>query len=189
MSANVTIPKNMPAFIGEDNKTKVLKLFFNGPNTRLHIREVARRSNLTPPGALKILASLKNEGLLNNESNGIVNNFWGNYNSEKFIGLKRALNLYALYSTGLISSLDEFYRSPECIVLFGSYARGEDTIESDIDIAIVTGMEDLPELNNYRDILERKISLHLIKNIKAEDRNFINSLANGIVLSGYLDVT
>ncbi len=132
--------------------------------------------------------SLKNDGLLNNESNKIVSNYWGNYNNETFIGLKRSLNLYSLYSSGLISGLEEFYRFPKSIILFGSYAKGEDTSKSDVDIAIITDMEVLSELSNYEKALNRKINVTLIKNVKREDANFINSIANGIVLSGYLEV-
>jgi hypothetical protein len=133
--------------INNENWIKVLKLFFDGPNVTLHIREVARRANLTPRGAKYILDSLKNDGLLNNESGNIVNNFWGNYNNEKFIGLKRSLNLNSLYSSGLITALENFYHIPKCIILFGSYAKGEDTSKSDVDIAIVTDMKDIPELS------------------------------------------
>lgn len=179
---------NMVYDVNNENWIKVLKLFFDGPNVTLHIREVARRANLTPRGAKYILDSLKNDGLLNNESGNIVNNFWGNYDSEKFIGLKRSLNLNSLYSSGLTSELENFYNVPKCIVLFGSYVKGEDTSKSDIDIAVVTDMEDIPELSKYEVILNRKININLIKNVKKEDANFINSMANGIVLSGYLEV-
>ncbi len=174
--------------IDSENWIKILKLFFDGPNVTLHIREVARRSNLTPRGAKYILDALKNEGLLNNESGTIVNKFWGNYDSEKFIGLKRSLNINSLYSTNLISNLENYYHIPKCIVLFGSYAKGEDTSKSDIDIAVVTDKDDIPELSVYEGLLSRKININLIKNVKKEDANFINSLANGIVLSGYLEV-
>jgi hypothetical protein len=37
-------------------------------------------------------------------------------------------------------------------------------------------------------MLNRKINMNLIKDVKKEDSNFINSLTNGIVLSGYLEV-
>ncbi len=125
---------------------------------------------------------------MNSESTGIVNNYWGNYDNEKFIGLKRSLNLYSLYSSGLLEELEEFYMNPKCIVLFGSYSRGEDTNESDIDIAVISSKEDMPDIGKYENALNRKISIHIIKSIKSEDNNFINTLVNGIVLSGYLDV-
>ena len=36
--------------IDKENWIKILKLFFDGPKTTLHIREVARRTKITPQG-------------------------------------------------------------------------------------------------------------------------------------------
>ncbi|WP_424359669.1 nucleotidyltransferase domain-containing protein [Methanocella sp. MCL-LM] len=177
-----------PYDLNSENWIKILKLYFDEPTVKLHISEVARRTGLTPRGAQYILNSLRNDGLLHNESNGIVNNYWGNYDNEKFMGLKRSLNLNSLYSSGLISTLESFYNNPRCIVLFGSYARGEDTLNSDIDIAIETFQGDYPDLRQFEEQLKRPISIHLIEDVKKENANFINSLANGIILSGYLNV-
>lgn len=174
--------------LDNENWIRILKLFFDGPQIAIHIREVARRTGMTPRGAKYILDSLKNEGLLNVEPTGVVSNYSGNYQSEKFVALKRSLNLYSLHSSGLVAALEEFYHTPKCIVVFGSYARGEDTGKSDIDIAIVTDIEDTPELETYESFIIRKISISLVRNVRKEDSNFINSLANGIVLSGYLEV-
>lgn len=172
----------------EDNRVRILKLFFEGSSVRLHLREVARRTGLSATGAMKILGALEKEGLVDKERTAFTVVYRGNYDNESFMALKRSLNLYSLYSCGLVSSLVEFYRIPECMILFGSYAKGEDTKESDIDIAIITGQKDYPELDIYEDNLKRKISLHLIENMKSEKREFINSLANGIVLYGYFEV-
>jgi predicted nucleotidyltransferase len=172
----------------EDNRFHILRLFFEGPNIRLHLREIARRTGLSATGAMKILGALENEGLLEKERTALTVVYRGNYDNERFMALKRFLNLYSLYSSGLVSSLVEFYRIPECIILFGSYAKGEDTKESDIDIAIVIGLKEYPELEIYQDCLKRKISLQLIEKIKTEQKEFINTLANGIVLYGYLEV-
>jgi predicted nucleotidyltransferase len=172
----------------EDNRFHIIRLFFEGPNVRLHLREVARRAGLSATGAMKILGALEKERLLEKERTAFMVVYRGNYDNERFMALKRSLNLYSLYSCDLVSSLVEFYRIPECIILFGSYAKGEDTKESDIDIAVITGLKDYPELEIYEDCLKRKISLHLIENSKNEKKEFINSLANGIVLYGYLEV-
>jgi predicted nucleotidyltransferase len=172
----------------EDNRVNILRLFFEGPNVRLHLREVARRAGLSATGAMKILGALEKESLLEKERTAFMVVYRGNYDNERFMALKRSLNLYSLYSCDLVSSLVEFYRIPECIILFGSYGKGEDTKESDIDIAVITGLKDYPELEIYEDCLKRKLSLHLIENSKNEKKEFINSLANGIVLYGYLEV-
>jgi predicted nucleotidyltransferase len=175
--------------LDNENWIRVLKLFFDGQQIAIHIREVARRTGMTPRGAKYILDALKNEGLLNLVSTGVVSNYSGNYQNEKFVALKRSLNLYSLHSCGLVSALEEFYHTPKCIVVFGSYARGEDTGKSDVDIAIVTDSDKIPELDTYESFINRKISISLIRNVRKEDSNFINSLANGIVLSGYLEVS
>ncbi len=172
----------------EDNKIRILKLFFEGPNERLHLREVARRVGLSATGAMKILRALEKESLLEKERAAVTVVYRGNYDNEKFIALKRALNLYSLNSSGLVSELIDFFKIPECIVIFGSYAKGEDTRESDIDIAVMTSMKEYPQLDVYEGDLKRKISLHLIDNIKNEEKDFINTLANGIVIYGYLEV-
>ncbi len=172
----------------EDNKIRILRLFFEGPNERLHLREVARRVGLSATGAMKILRSLEKEKLVKKERAAVTVVYHGDYDNEKFMALKRSLNLYSLYSSGLISLLVDFYKIPECIVIFGSYAKGEDTRESDIDIAVMTGMKEYPQLEIYEGNLKRKISLHLIDNTKNEEKDFINTLANGIVLYGYLEV-
>jgi predicted nucleotidyltransferase len=173
----------------ESNNVKILKLFFDGPGERLHVREVARRAGLSPPGAMKILKYLKSEDLVIDEPNNVVVNYQGNYDNPCFMAMKRSVNLYSLYASGMINALTEFYNTPECIVLFGSYAKGEDTGNSDIDIAIVTDTEKMPDLQIYEKKLNREISIHLIGNLKKANAGFINSLANGIVLYGYLEVT
>lgn len=172
----------------QDNKLRILTLFFEGPNERLHLREIARRTGLSATGAMKILRRLEKEGMVEKERAAVTVVYRGNYDNEKFMALKKSLNLYSLYSCGLVSMLVDFYRIPECIILFGSYAKGEDTKESDVDIAVVTGIKEYPQLEIYEDKLKRKISLHLVENIKNEKKDFINSLANGIVLYGYLEV-
>lgn len=172
----------------EDNTTKILRLFFDGPNVRLHIREVARRAGLSPFGAMKILGSLEKDELLIKEPTPIVVEYHGNYTNEKFLALKRSLNLYDLYASGLVPALIDLYEVPECICVFGSFAKGEDIKESDIDLAIVTSIKKLPDLSVYEEKLKRKISVHLVKDVKKEDAGFVNSLANGIVLYGYIEV-
>ena len=144
------------SWLEEDNRIRVLKLFFAGPGKQLHIREVARQTGLSPRGAQMILESLRKEGLLISESNNVVNNYRGNFDDKRFVGLKRSLNLYSIYSSGLIQFLEKYYHMPECIILFGSYAKGEDMPQiSDIDIAVVTEMRNCRTSITFR--------LHLVK--------------------------
>lgn len=104
-----------------------------------------------------------------------------------FIALKRSRNLYTLYECGLVSYLTELYGRPEAIVLFGSYARGEDTEQSDIDVVVITPKKLSCNLDKYEKKLQRKIQ---VKELLKEDipSEFTTTLINGIVLSGYLQL-
>jgi uncharacterized protein len=56
---------------------------------------------------------------------------------------------------------------PEKIILFGSYAYGEPTDESDLDILVVTGDEIIPSSFKEKSLIYLRIS-HAISDIKKE---------------------
>ena len=105
--------------------------------------------------------------------------------NEKTAAIKRINNIESLYKYGLVSYLKTFFEEPEAIVLFGSYATGTDISESDIDIAVVSKSKKEPSLSKFENKLKRKINLITLQKIKIQ---FKNTLANGIVLDGYLRV-
>ncbi len=165
---------------------KVLRIFFENPERKFHIREIARITRLSPPGVMKIVKTLVKEGLLISEKGKVVKNVYA-FKSERFLQLKRFFNLYSLYECGLVSFLRQQYEEPESIVLFGSYSRGEDISKSDIDIAVITSKNVFPDTKKFESVLKRKISIHEVETKNAEPE-FLNSLSNGIVLHGYLKV-
>lgn len=87
----------------------------------------------------------------------------------------------------MINYLYDAYNSPEAIILFGSYSRGEDTMRSDIDLAIVTKKSLDLEFGRYEKALKRKIQIFEIK-IETTNKNLLTNVANGIVLKGYLNL-
>jgi predicted nucleotidyltransferase len=170
----------------KDNNYKVMKLFFDNPDKKFHIREIARLTGLSAPGVLKILKKLKEEGLLVSEKGKVVKNVKASRN-EKFFLLKKSYNLLSLFESGLIDFLKNKYEEPEAIVVFGSYSKGEDTSESDIDIAIITKKEIKLDLKRFEKILKRKINIYEIQIDKSE-KEFLNNLINGNIVYGYLKV-
>ena len=168
----------------KDNNYKVMKLFFNSPEKKFHIREIARLTGLSAPGVLKILKKLKEESLLESEKGKVVENVKAS-RSEKFFWLKRSYNMISLFESGLIGFLKDKYEEPEAIVVFGSYSRGEDTSESDVDIAIVTKKEAQMDLEGFEKYLRRKISIYEIQ-VDSSEKEFLNNLANGTVVYGFL---
>jgi predicted nucleotidyltransferase len=103
--------------------------------------------------------------------------------TEPFRQLKRVHNLEQIYESGLIDYLNELYRHPQAIVLFGSYSRGEDTERSDTDIAILTDKHLQPTMATFEKKIGRPISIHEVDTSRVSEE-FKNSLCNGVVLEG-----
>ncbi len=169
--------------ITKDNNYKVMKLFFDSPNGKIHLREIARRVHLSAPGVSKIVSRLKKEGLVRSEKTGIVENVFA-FKNERFLRLKSCCNLLNIYESGLVEFLRQQYEEPEAIVLFGSYAKGEDGEKSDVDIAVFTNLSRSIDLKRFEKTIGRKISPYEIR-IKECEKEFLNNLANGTVLHGY----
>jgi predicted nucleotidyltransferase len=171
----------------KENKDRVLEVFFENPDKKYHLRELARMTKISPAGLLKIIAKLKRRGLLEIEDGKVMKQISSSRN-EKFLHFKRAWNLFSVYDSGLVSFLQQKYEEPEAIVLFGSYAKGEDISTSDIDMAIVTKKSLKTDLKIFETYLKKRINLHEIK-LEDVEKSFINTLANGIVVYGYLQVS
>lgn len=169
------------------NKDKLQEIFFKAPEKKFYLRELERLTGISAPGLMKITKKLEKEEIIESKKEARVKNFYAT-RTDKFISLKRAYNINSLVSSGLVDFLREKYQEPEAIVLFGSYSKGEDISTSDIDIAIISLKDFEPALSKFEKILGRKINIMAI-NLKKAEPEFINSLANGIVLYGFLKVT
>ena len=170
----------------KDNNGKVMENFLKYPDREFHVRELGQITKLSPPGILKIIKKLEKSELVKIEHGRLTTNIKSS-KTEKFIALKKSWNLFSLYNSGLIEYLKEKYEEPEAIVLFGSYSKGEDNSKSDIDIAIITNKTKELRFMEFEKKLARKISVQEIK-IKEAEKEFLNALANGAVLYGYLQV-
>jgi len=98
---------------------------------------------------------------------------------------KRADNLLQLEQ--LTNYLEkQFPGTP--IILFGSYSQGEDTIHSDIDIAI-EAKEKTIDLSIFEDELKRPINIQFYESFRNIHKHLQESIINGIVLVGCLQNT
>lgn len=175
------------SIILDTKKGKILNFFLLSPTTSYTIRELARHAKISPTWVSKIIKELKKDDIVvtKKDSNSLKVR---SKRESSFIRLKHVLNIHSLYSTGLIDRLIEEYHRPEAIILFGSYSKGEDIEDSDIDIAIITDREYVKEsYSKYEKKLKRKISIKVLNGENIE-KDFAVSLANGIVLYGYFEV-
>ena|SRR3989338_8998487 len=172
--------------ITKDNNLKVMELFFKFPYTSFHIREIARLTGLSSTGVIKIIKKLKKEKLLLSKKANNMEEIKPDFNG-RFLIIKRLYNIYSIYDSGLIDYIKSYYEMPQSIILFGSYSNGTDTEKSDIDIGVVSAKKEIPDFKKFETRLSRKINLHLIE-IKNTPKEFINSLANGVVLEGFVEM-
>ncbi|MFH0973576.1 MAG: nucleotidyltransferase domain-containing protein [Candidatus Micrarchaeota archaeon] len=166
------------------NEFKVLGLFFRFPENKFHVREIARLAELSAPGVLKILEGLRKKNLVETRKTRVMTEVSAK-RSEEFVRLKRFYNLLSLHESGFVRFLRDAYDEPEAVIVFGSFARGEDLSNSDVDVAVVTKLEKKLDLKKFESRLNRKIVVHEVILSKCR-KEFLNTLCNGAVLSGYL---
>ena len=150
------------------------------------MRELSRLVGLTHPALLIHLRALVVESLLVRREEGLYPTYEGNMSSEMFRLLKGDDTTHRLHATGLVDRIEESVR-PDCIVLFGSAARGEDTEESDIDLFVQAQEREL-DLGAYEGPLGRSIHVLFEPDVRQLTTELLNNLANGRVLRGYLKV-
>ncbi len=92
-----------------------------------------------------------------------------------------------VYESRLLDFLENDFAGA-AIILFGSYSRADDTINSDIDIAVLGRKDKQIDLTKYEGVLERKINLNFYDSFKNIHKNLKENLCNGIVLAGSVEL-
>lgn len=179
-----TVVRIIEQMFGKKSTKRVMELFFHQPSNEYHLREIARETGLSVSTVSTAVEELEEHGLIEVEKD-VTKNVKAT-RDQVFRDAKRVYNFERLFETGLVDRLENEFR-PDAVVLFGSYAKGEDTGESDIDIAVINGKETNIEVTDIEELLGRKISIQHVDLEKAGE-NFQTTLANGIVLRGYLEL-
>ena len=169
--------------IDKSNIDKILSIFFDNPNTNYHLRELSRKLNISIPTIISATDKLEKEKLIIKKKERVVALVYANRENIDFLRKKRLYNLQKVYDSGIVEFLSKEYSHPKLIILFGSYSRGEDIENSDIDIAIVSNNKLNLDLEKYEKSLNKDINIHEI-NLNKISREFLFNLYNGIVLDG-----
>ena len=161
---------------------KVLEYFFNCPEEWIHIRALGRKLHKSPNTIRAEITLLLKQKLIVEKKDSVYRLFKANLETQKFINLKKIDNLKKILETKLVEEIYKYY-SPKAIILFGSYSRGEDLSNSDIDIGVITAKKGRVVLDKYEKKLSREIRLSLFLP-SAVSEEFYNNILNGIVLKG-----
>src|SRR4030043_764824 len=156
---------------------KVAEIFFDEPTKPHYLIEISKKSRLAHTSTKKYLVSLKKEGIISEtiEKKGKRNfpSYKANLENLSYKQQKMIHNLLKVYNSGLISFLRDKYM-PKVIILFGSYCRGEDIEESDIDIFIESKKQEI-NLDRFERALKRKIEIHFNDNFNNYPKELKNN--------------
>jgi predicted nucleotidyltransferase/biotin operon repressor len=170
-------------------QNKIFRLLCIKAGSSLSQREIAKLLGVSPTAIGKSVREMLKDGLvkIKRKGNLKVNFIELNRDDLKAIELKRVENLKMVYESGLADFLEEKFPG-STIILFGSYSRGEDTIKSDIDIAVIGREEKEINLKVFERVLERKIIINFYPSLKEIHKDLRENICNGIVLSGSIQL-
>ena len=163
---------------------EIFSLLCKNVGKKLSQREIAKILNVSPTAVSKSVKRLLEKNLAKVDKIRNINFVYLNRDEQKAIELKRVENLKQIYLSGISDYLSTNLPGAT-IILFGSYAYGEDTVNSDIDIAIIGRKEKQLEVEKYKRILNRTIHLLFFESWREiKNRHLKNNILNGIVLHG-----
>lgn len=165
---------------------KILKLFFNRPNSVMYIREIARLIGLHPNTVLKDVKILVKENILIQNKKKIITELQANLESSKYVFYKRLYNIESIFDSDLLGYLIDKYNSPDTIVLYGSYSLGEDNEKGDIDIAVITKRRLNLDYSRFEKRLKRNV--HIVEIKENINKGLKNNIRNGVILYGRLSI-
>lgn len=173
------------------NKWKVLKVFIEDPlpkDSGFQLREISRKVSLATTSVKLYLNEMVDEGLIIKTKHRLFTYpvYRANFDSLDFRLLKKIDTIISLKESGLIEYLEN-QCMPDVIILFGSASKGEDIMESDIDIFLVSREKKL-DLLDFETELKRNISLLFSEDFDKLSNELKNNIINGVILKGYLKV-
>ncbi len=167
----------------------VLELFIKNPYERYYLRETSRILDISPMTVKRAFDLLVKERLLAREEfkNQIL--FRANMNSPAFKHMKIAYNLAWLEKKDVVEFLKEKLTGLSSLILYGSYAKGENDEKSDIDLLAISIS---PKKRTFRlmELIGNEASLLIFTPSEWEEQAkknkafYLDVITEGIVLYG-----
>lgn len=192
-----SMPQKLPKMkIMELNEAshKIQWWFFSYPDREFGLNDLTEALKISKTTANRVVHQLVDEGFLNLE---VIGNIWRiSCNKDHLYNYSRKIsyNLSMVYESAIMGLIREIVPNSRVIILFGSYRKGDDNENSDIDIAVevldnkdlrIENLGILPEFGFRKNV---QVTLHIFSRNKI-DLNLFANIANGIVLEGLLEVS
>lgn len=156
---------------------KVLEVFYEQSEKLFTVREIAKLTKIPKSTVQKYLVELKKSNLIDEKNKA----------KTTLLFRTKKVNFYIekMIETNLIDHLKEKL-NPSCIILFGSFRKGESEKDSDIDIFIETQEKKELNLESYEKKMKHDIHLFIEKDINKLPENLWHNVINGIRLDGFV---
>ncbi|MEM5812057.1 MAG: nucleotidyltransferase domain-containing protein [Candidatus Aenigmatarchaeota archaeon] len=122
-------------------KVEILEKIYLNPG--IHLREIARRTNLSIPAVKNHIDKFLREKIITKKEEGRNVKFFINFKSRKIIPYLYQVEMFRLerlpkkVSNAVLDLLSILENKPLITIIFGSYARSEYTKDSDLDVLLV----------------------------------------------------
>lgn len=162
---------------------KILTYLSRSPNKQYYVRKIAGITQSSVGGTHGVLKELFKAGLLDREKSGRNLYYKIRERNPAIPHFKVFINIQEL--NYIINDVRDKCKK---IILFGSCAKGEDIVDSDVDLLVIT--EDAKGIKQFlkdADISGRKLKPiillpHEFIKLKSEDPTFYDEVTKGIVL-------
>jgi len=172
----------------------ILEFFLSNPNTKIHIKGLARKLNISPQTSNRYLRLYEAEKFLKSESMGNLVQFCLNNQYPLIKELKRLYFNLLLHDSNFINNFIQHNPSIVNLFLYGSHASGGYSEKSDIDLLAISQNKEI-DLSVVKELekqlhKEAQVSVYTIgewrKLIKKDDPFAKSVLREHILLYGDL---
>jgi predicted nucleotidyltransferase len=172
----------------------VMAHLFRYPTVEFSLSEIAEKTRLSKATVSRIIRELRGQEIVTIVDLDVVYRIRANTDGWVYRREKIAYNIQRIIRSNVVEFLAKHFNNPKCIILMGSFRRGEDGMTSDIDIAVEVADEIEPkdmhfeEFTDFEENIGRKVQVHVFNRKNVDDNVFLN-MANGMVLYGLLEVS
>ncbi|MFA5073146.1 MAG: nucleotidyltransferase [Nitrospirota bacterium] len=136
-------------------RAELLGLFFNNPDDRFYLREIARHIGKDAAGIKRELDTLVSIGLLGREKRGVQKYYFANKRSPIFSEMKGLIFKTTGVQGAMKASLSRL-KGVKTAFIYGSYAKDAEKQDSNINLMVI-GQANITELNDLVMTLEEKL--------------------------------
>jgi len=154
------------AVLGSKVKIKILRVLSKYPTKKFTIRELARLMHCAHTPVLKSLSDLQGMNLIGIEKHGTANMIHFNTQSHLAAPIQKIFATETDLKSELKQKISKIVPKAKMVALFGSMVQGNENMNSDIDVLIITN-----DKNKMKRALEEAR-----KNLSEEFGNLISPL-------------